>query len=637
MNSSSENQNDVSVLAGRIRFYINNWKYITKDKFILDVVKGFSVPFFKKPVQLNEPKENIFHGTELSLIDVEIRKLIKCKAIVQTCFETDQFVSTIFSVPKHNGKIRLVINLKTLNNFVECPHFKMEDYRTACSLIQLNNYMAVLDQRDAYHAIPLKTDHQKYFKFRYKGILYKYTCLPFGLNVAPYIFTKLMKPVFGTLREQGHISVTFLDDSLLIGENKEVCEQNVQVTRKMFESLGLLVHNEKSILQPTKIVKFLGFIFDSSNLSLSLPTCKKEKVDKMCKSLLNQAKVSLQILAEFLGTLVSVLPCMPYGSLYVKQLEFEKVQGLKQSYNNYQPQIILSNESCDDIKWWQNHIQHASANFYKSNFHVVMYTDSSLTGWGGIYNDRQTKGTWDASKQVLHINELELMAVLLTLQSLCNDENIHILLRCDNTTAVAYINNHGGCRGTRSHQIAKDIWQFCERRKINIFASYIHTSVNFRADALSREVRDMSDFMLDKEVFKYLCNTFFCPTVDIFASNHTNQCDIFYSWFPCPGSSVCDAFTIKWDDKFYAFPPFCLLSKVLQKIIVDKVTGILVAPYWPSQPWFPLYKKLCVSEMLVLCNPNLLLCPFTNRIHSLSSQIKLVAAVLSSNISKRKN
>lgn len=381
----------------------------------------------------------------------------------------------------------------------------------------------------------------------------------------------------------------------------------------------------------------LGFIFDSSDLSLSLPTCKKQRVAKLCASFIENVTVSLQALAEFLGTLISVLPCSPYGSLYVKQLEYEKVQGLKQSGNDYQYRILLSEESVNDVKWWQEHINESSACFYKNNYDVLMYTDSSLRGWGGIYNSKETKGTWEASKQDLHINELELLAVLLTLQSLCQDENIQILLRCDNTTAVAYINNHGGCRGTRAHQIAKEIWQFCERRKIIIFASYIHTSLNFRADALSREDRDMSDFMLNTRIFKYICQSFFYPNIDLFASNHTKQCTKFYSWFPCPGSSGCDAFTIKWNDMFYAFPPFCLLPKVLQKIIVDNVSGIVIAPYWPSQPWFPLFKKLCSSKMLILSDSKLLLCPFTNRVHSLSPQIKLVAAVLSRNILKRGN
>nr|CAH7717737.1 unnamed protein product [Callosobruchus chinensis] len=51
---------------------------------------------------------------------------------------------------------------------------------------------------------------------------------------------------------------------------------------------------------------------------------------------------------------------------------------------------------------------------------------------------------------------------------------------------------------------------------------------------------------------------------------------------------------------FYAFPPFCLVAKVLDKISNDKATGIVIVPNWPTQPWYPLFKKLLISNPIVL-------------------------------------
>lgn len=66
-----------------------------------------------------------------------------------------------------------------------------------------------------------------------------------------------------------------------------------------------------------------------------------------------------------------------------------------------------------------------------------------------------------------------------------------------------------------------------------------------------------------------------------------------------PGSMAFDAFTVKWTDFFYAFPPFALLSKVLRKINADGDRGILVVPHWPAQAWFPLYLKMLKSKMIL--------------------------------------
>ena len=49
------------------------------------------------------------------------------------------------------------------------------------------------------------------------------------------------------------------------------------------------------------------------------------------------------------------------------------------------------------------------------------------------------------------------------------------------------------------------------------------------------------------------------------------------------------------------FPPFPLLSKVVQKLRSTQVAEvILVAPWWPSQTWFPHLLRLCVEHPLFL-------------------------------------
>jgi len=62
--------------------------------------------------------------------------------------------------------------------------------------------MAVLDLKDAYYSVPVNTQHRKYPRFEFKGTFYEFTYLPNGLDSAPREFTKLMKPVFVTLRSK---------------------------------------------------------------------------------------------------------------------------------------------------------------------------------------------------------------------------------------------------------------------------------------------------------------------------------------------------------------------------------------------------------------------------------------------------
>ena len=64
---------------------------------------------------------------------------------------------------------------------------------------------------------------------------------------------------------------------------------------------------------------------------------------------------------------------------------------------------------------------------------------------------------------------------------------------------------------------------------------------------------------------------------DLFASRLNYQISSYCSWHGDPNSAHVDAFTMNWSSiNFYAFPPFSLLPRCLQKISQDKAQGILI-------------------------------------------------------------
>ena len=119
--------------------------------------------------------------------------------------------------------------------------------------------MASIDLTDAYYTVPVAPEHRKYLQFMWGGKLFQYTCLPNGLSSAPRYFTKLLKPVYGTFRSQGHLNVGYIDGSYLQGSSVSDCSQNIQATICLFENLGFVIDREKSVLQPCQKLLFLGF------------------------------------------------------------------------------------------------------------------------------------------------------------------------------------------------------------------------------------------------------------------------------------------------------------------------------------------------------------------------------------------
>ena len=85
----------------------------------------------------------------------------------------------------------------------------------------------------------------------------------------------------------------------------------------------------------------------------------------------------------------------------------------------------------------------------KREIDMTIDSDASLMGWGARCGTQTTRGAWSQEETALHINCLELLAATLAVQSFAKGKSkLNILLRIDNTTAVAYSNHLGGtiCR-----------------------------------------------------------------------------------------------------------------------------------------------------------------------------------------------
>lgn len=76
------------------------------------------------------------------------------------------------------------------------------------------------------------------------------SCLSFGLNVAPYVFTKILKPIAAYSRTR-FLSVFYLDDMLVIGRSYEACAENIRETKKLVQEFGFIINDNMSLTVPT--------------------------------------------------------------------------------------------------------------------------------------------------------------------------------------------------------------------------------------------------------------------------------------------------------------------------------------------------------------------------------------------------
>jgi len=615
--------------AGRLKFFAHEWEKITSDKTILSYVQGCKIEFDTEPLQTAQPRAIPFSVKETQVLDSEIEKLLDKGVIHCSNDEQGQFISNIFVRPKKNGSYRLILNLKLLNEEVDYHHFKMDTIYTCVLLMTKNCYMASLDLKDAYYSVPIHPNHQKKLKFIWNDKLYQFTCLPNGLACAPRMFTKLLKPVFANLRKKGHTSSPYLDDSFLVADTYQACVANVQATLEFFNKLGFVVHPDKSQLQPTHIIEHLGFVFNSTNMTIKV---NKEKITKLrnCATLiLRKKKLTIRQVAQLIGVMVSCFPGVEFGQLYYRRLEMHKADCLKIEKGNFEANMTLTAATRQDISWWIDNVgQGKKVSQGTPTFDLK--TDASFSGWGAVTDSSKTGGRWDPSELELSINVLELKAVLFGLKSLCVDMGYtHIKVLTDNTTAVAYINHMGGSQSPPCNDVARDIWTWCQSKNIWVTATHIPGKENVEADRESRVFSDTTEWQLCPQMFESICDRFGKPDIDLFASRTNFQCKPYIAWKPDPEAKAINAFTLHWGKftNLYVFPPFSLLTRVLQKMWEDNASGIVVAPDWPTQPWYSkLIQMSKAKPMLLPVLPSTLTLPHKPGVlHPLHRKLQLMA------------
>ena len=117
---------------------------------------------------------------------------------------------------------------------------------------------------------------------------------------------------------------------------------------------------------------------------------------------------------------------------------------------------------------------------------------------------------------------------------------------CDNSTAVAYVNNMGG-KIVSLNCMAFSIWELCLSFDCSIEAFHVPGVENVCADSLSHKHESSLEWKLYHTVFKWIAERYFAPDIDLFASRRFNyQVGRYVSCKPDPGAWAVDAFSVVW-------------------------------------------------------------------------------------------
>ena len=185
--------------------------------------------------------------------------------------------------------------------------------------------------------------------------------------------------------------------------------------------------------------------------------------------------------------------------------------------------------------------------------------------------------------------------------------------------------------------MAQQIWLWCMPRNIWLSAGHIPGSANVDADNESRRFNSSTEWSLHSDAFADINEMWGPFQIAFFASRLNFKIANYLSWKPDPGAQYTNAFLMIWEKYyFYAFPPFSVIATCLQKIEQDQAMGVIIVPLWQTQPWFTTLLHLLVANPVLLPQSDCLLKqPYSNVLHPLRKQLRLMACKVSGRASSR--
>ncbi len=205
--------------------FLNAWEVIPGiSRWLLGVIKRrYTLQFRRRPPRFNGVVQSLTLPRNALFLRQEVCNLLGKGAIEkvpQSELECG-FYSRYIVVPKRDGGLRPILDLRPINRALCKRPFRMLTLKQILAQIRPGDWFASVDLKDAYFHIRIAPHHRRFLRFAFEGTAYQYSVLLFGLALAPRTFSKCMDAALSPLRASGMRILNYLDDWLILAQSQE--------------------------------------------------------------------------------------------------------------------------------------------------------------------------------------------------------------------------------------------------------------------------------------------------------------------------------------------------------------------------------------------------------------------------------
>lgn len=207
----------------------------------------------------NEPvyvKNYRLPHTQKQEINSQVQKLLSNDLIEPS---VSSYNSPLILVPKKstNGekKWRMCVDYRMLNRKLVADKFPLPRIDDILDGLGRAKYFSILDLYSGFHQIPIEKDSREMTAFSTERGSFQWKVLPFGLNIAPNSFSRMMAIAFSGLSPER--AFIYMDDIIVIGNSEKHHLNNLKSVFEVCRKFNLKLNLDKSdFFRPQ--VTFLG-------------------------------------------------------------------------------------------------------------------------------------------------------------------------------------------------------------------------------------------------------------------------------------------------------------------------------------------------------------------------------------------
>ena len=245
--------------------------------------------------------------------------MLQKNVITEIALDTPGFYSNIFLV--HS-----VWRVASTNGFktTEWPHLRtlLSDTHHKLSPEYLQKRGLRIQNRSAGCVLLCTyTYRQQYLCLGFENKVYQFRVLPFGLNTAPQVFTRLGHTVTAYIHRQGISVIPYFDDWLIHHPDRQALLFHQSQLLNTLDLVGLKLNKVKSELDQVQDIQFLWLRLHLDQRRASLPISKAQKIIAGVCQICFQTVLSYSDVSQFMRSFTWASGLNPPGRLHLRPLQ----------------------------------------------------------------------------------------------------------------------------------------------------------------------------------------------------------------------------------------------------------------------------------------------------------------------------